>query len=276
MQANNAKAVLLLLCGILFLSFLASAQDSEPSAPNTLTRGDSTRFNNSQYADKSTVAVAGNITEVTLFGISPTEAWQGFYGNVTGVITLEDRHGNVMYNWSAAEPQGRVYATNDSNINWSGIKCFNYSGNTSRGEINITTVETMFGISNFDYDGVNETFGNGTLPDGTAYSVDGGSDHPSFVVGIVPIAEGSCPATTTHETDEGYAHRRTGEHFIEVMLTDKRNIVFATIIENRTTDQFDDIYGFDNVTHDFQMLVLDDGHEGDTNPTDWYFYVEIE
>jgi hypothetical protein len=29
------------------------------------------------------------------------------------------------------------------------------------------------------------------------------------------------------------------------------------------------------VKYDFQMLVAEDGHQGDMNPTDYYFYVEI-
>src|SRR4030042_6405258 len=66
-------------------------------------------------ADNDPNAIAGNITSMDVTGFSVTQSWQGYFGNVTGVITLEDNSGNVMYNWSEASPEGEIYAsTNDT------------------------------------------------------------------------------------------------------------------------------------------------------------------
>lgn len=70
-----------------------------------------------------------------------------------------------------------------------------------------------------------------------------------------------------------------GSNFQEVLLTvnNSQTVIYTTIIENKYS-RFEDIMGFDNETHDFQMIVGDDGHPGpkqDTTTT-YYFYVEIE
>ena len=38
----------------------------------------------------------------------------------------------------------------------------------------------------------------------------------------------------------------------------------------------EDVLGFDNTAHDFEMLVLENGHETDTSTTTYFFYVELE
>ena len=30
-------------------------------------------------------AIAGNVTEVVIGGVSPTQSWQGYYGNISGI-----------------------------------------------------------------------------------------------------------------------------------------------------------------------------------------------
>ena len=47
-------------------------------------------------------------------------------------------------------------------------------------------------------------------------------------------------------------------------------VIFASIIEEAS------VLGFDDRDHDFEMLVLEDGHGTDLATTTYYFYVELE
>jgi len=266
-----SKKTLLVILVVSLLSLpLIYAASTEPNFPDSLTRLRDEIFNTSLHSSQSVYATAGNVTELSMFARGMTQSWQGFYGNITGTIELSDGQGNIFYNWTAAEPQGRVYASNSSTINWSGVKCFNYTANYTD-EINMSIIEAQFNISDQAPDGINESFGTGSLPDGSAYSTDGGINHPAFTVGTVQIVAGTCPATTTHEQGG-----RLGLHFIEVILTDKWSPIWTTIIENRTPSQFEDINGFDNEPHDFQLMVPEDGHGGNIASTLYYFWVELE
>jgi len=77
-----------------------------------------------------------------------------------------------------------------------------------------------------------------------------------------------------------YMASEYGADFQEVLLTvnNSQTVIYATIIENDDGDDDNDPLGFDNATHDFQMIVGDDGHAGpkqDTTTT-YFFYVEVE
>ena len=57
--------------------------------------------------------------------------------------------------------------------------------------------------------------------------------------------------------------------FEEVLLSDGTNTVFAALLE-------EDMSGFDGSSHDFQMMVLENGHGTDTDTTPYFFYIELE
>jgi len=225
-----------ILCILLTSSFFVIA------VPNgaTITPGTSGRANVTA-ADDDPNAYAGNITELTISGISITQAWQGYFGNVTGVIKLADISDNVMYNWSLASPEGEIYASNASSVAWNGIQCYNET-------TNLTEFEQRFRINPNDADGINETF---TL-----------NDHAPFYTNSKEFASGVCNNTKL------YNNAGIGI-FDEVLLTDGPSLIFASILQN-------DVVGFDTNPHDFQMIVLEDGHGTDTTTSTYYFWVELE
>ena len=59
-------------------------------------------------------------------------------------------------------------------------------------------------------------------------------------------------------------------------VNNSETIIFATLIEDKTAGSSQDFVGFNNAVHDFQILVLDNGHNGDEAVTTWNFYVELE
>jgi len=213
-------------------------------------------------------ATAGNVTELTVFGYSNTQSWQGYFGNVTGTIQLADADDNVMYNWSEASPQGEIYASTNSTIQWQYIQCFNFTatgtyeddtsnaGDTSLYGTNLTQLEARFNINASDVDGVDETF-----------NLWGAGTHNNLYINNLQFSEGECRNTRV------YSNASTGEDdkFEEILLYEPatKSVVFATILN-------EDVMGFDDRTHDFEMLVLEDGHGTDTQVTTYYFWVELE
>lgn len=216
----------------------------------------------------SASAVAGNVTEIDLNGYTVTQSWQGYYGNITGTILLGNSNNNVLYNWTDASPKGEVYASTNSSISWTNIQCFNYTatgtyenddlnrGGTSQYGTNLTQLQSEFNISSDAPDSVNNTF-----------NLNGTGNHATFYTNNLEFADGTCQSTRL------FTNAGQGEvnKFEEVLLYDPntKSLVFTTILDQ-------DIFGFDNRTHDFEMIVLEDGHGTDTKSTPYYFYVELQ
>ena len=194
---------------------------------------------------ESIPAQAGNVTELNIFGYTTTQSWQGYFGNVTGTIQLADASDNIMYNWSLASPEGEIYATVSNSVDWSGIECFNFTANG-------TDLEASFNITPSDVDGVNETF---------SYN----NGHDLFYTNHVEFIEGECMSTQLFDnTGKG-----VDDYFEEILLWDGSDVVFTTLLEENAL-------GFDGGSHDFEMIVLEDGHSNDVDITPYYFYVELQ
>jgi hypothetical protein len=207
-------------------------------------------------------AIAGNVSELTLYGDSVTQSWQGYFGNVTGAIRLADGSGNVMYNWSLTNPSGEIYSSFNDSIIWTNIQCFNYTaagtfaddsgqaGATSRFGMNLTQLEGLFNITSTDVDGVDETFSL--------------NSHVAFYTNSKQFSAGEC------NNSKIFTQNGTG-YFDEVLLysPDTQVVVFTSILKS-------DALGFDGAKHDFEMLVLEDGRDGNSALTPYYFYLELQ
>jgi hypothetical protein len=211
-------------------------------------------------------AYAGNVTELTISGNSITQSWQGYFGNVSGVIQLADSGDNVLYNWTLLSPSGEVYASTNQTVTWGNIQCFNFTANGSRagtggetaggvslGGMNLTQLEEDFGIGSADVDGVNETFSDA-------------NSHAAFYTASNEFTSGECLSTDIYQSGGP-----TDGQFEEVLLYEPEtaSVVFAALLEQ-------DVSGFDSATHDFELLVLEDGHGIDVSSTTYYFFVELE
>jgi len=186
-------------------------------------------------------AIAGNLTELVVTGFTSTQSWQGYYGNVSGTIQLADGSSNVFYNWSQANAEGEILASNTSSVQWSTISCFDMATRKD-------SVEGTYNIGATDVDGLNETFS--------------GNTHPAFTVAAASFGLDTCNATKVFGPNAAAT-------FTEVLLDDGlNNIVFASLLA-------DDTVGFDNAPHDFEMLVLEDGHGTDVVAVTYYFFVEL-
>lgn len=130
---------------ILAISMTASAKP-DPQSPSTATFTDEDRYDPSAKNDS---AVGGNITNLEISGDILTSKWQGYYGNVSGTITLQDSDSNSMidWDWTAAEG-GIVLATTNSSPNWS--SAFDIASGTN--------VNTAWSFTTDDTDSATNTF----------------------------------------------------------------------------------------------------------------------
>lgn len=235
----------------------ASVWAAIPTPPTTLTPGPTSTYNPSNFGLQSHSAIAGNITGLVLVGLSQTKAWQGYYGNITGTITLDDANNFTFYNWSSSEPRGQVYATLNTTIAWTTVGCFNFT--SAGGLATWQTIETYYGIANDNSDGVNETF--------TA------TNHPSFQVGSRTMT--GCPTTYINQNDTAQA-----ANFVNVLLYDNTTInetgwIYTTLIENKTAGSTNELICYNGQPCDFQILINEDGHGTNTATTTYYFWVEL-
>ena len=236
-----------------------------PMGAQSVVEGEESTMNASNYLPESINAYAGNISQLTLFGRSQTKHWQGYYGEVTGIIVLDDAQNYTMYDWPNDEPKGEIYATaNQTTPVWNSVACFDYLGGADgNGLGNVSYWETRNDIVYNDVDGIDETFNM--------------TSHPTFDVGEFTITTNTCPSTYTHISDNFQE-----EDFVEVLLRDSAGqLIFTTIIENKDTANNTDVVGYNGVSHDFQMLVAEDGTSrvlGARNQdiTTYWFYLDLQ
>jgi hypothetical protein len=263
---SKLKTIVILLCFSIMVygaTIVLAAGDDIPIGGDSLTVVQNERVNFTNRGNISHLAEAGNVTEINIFGLTQTKSWQGYYGEITGDIVLDDAQNWTMYLWPNPEPTGEIYAVNRSATpTWSDVHCFNYTADGAT-DLNISTIEESYNMTRSDYDGINETFNT--------------TSHPLFSVGSYSIENNTCPATHLFSVDT-----RQHYHWSEVLLSDYDIPIFVAIIENKDIPNMTDPYGFDNRTHDFQLIVPEDGtsldgsHTINENPTRYYFYVDLE
>jgi len=256
---NNKKNTTLFILGFVallsLLTAIVNADSDPPLGVRTITPGVSSRLNTSLHLPASLDSVtAGNITEINLTAISTTKSWAGYYGEITGTLTLEDSEGYVFYNWSTMEPKGEVYSAIVDTIDWSAIVCFAFDG--SNGNFDVDAAEGWYGIQDDDEDGINETFNELSA---------------QYQVGTIIV--NNCPMTNPYRLGLGGTHT----DFENSLLTDTDALIFTAIIENNEADNNVDVEGYNGVTHDFQLLIAENGQDGNEDtPTTYYFWAEIE
>ena len=263
MLLTIVAVTLVLVMTFVSISFVSSQVPS--GAVPSSQRNETFTPDNSSRVD----AIAGNVSEVNFHSRTVTQSWQGYFGNVTGVIVLGDTNQNIMYNWSVASPRGQIYASTNNTVVWQYIQCFNftadgtynaadlnYYGNTSLHGTNLTLLQEEFGVQSRDDDSVNNTF-----------RWIGAQGHSVFYTNNYEFSKGECQTTRVFGPD---GSQNEGE-FEQVLLYEPStsSVVFVSLLE-------EDRLGFDNVTHDFQMLVLEDGHGTDIQTTPYYFWVALQ
>lgn len=258
-RVKTLSAIAAITTLILFSAVVFAA----PDGPESIERGASERSGTADASGVLQEAEAGNMTSLHINTTKITKRWQGYYGNITGTITLDDADNATMYSWEIATVQGEIYASNGSGVTWANIVCLNFTSNTTEDtaeeRYNLSTINAFIGLASdteqADEDSVNATF-NQTF----------GDDGASIGIGSVTINNQENCSMVTLYNNNGY---QTTD-FQEILLTDNESIVFTAILEQDTT-------GFQNIPIDFEMMVGVNGTSATaaTHIKNYYFYVEL-
>ena len=190
-------------------------------------------------ASGSNNATGGAIINVDhISAITQTYNWAGYYGDVGGKLRLGTDNAK-MYEWTTtADTGGEVYASTNESITWGSIV----------GESGAHVDSNLSHLADKS-DSATITFGN---------------SNSALNVGNVLIEAGN--ASATHMYVDGSAQT---DDFEEVILYDGANIVWTAIISPNKD-------GFESgtITHDYQMIVPEDG-SGNSDATTYYFFVEL-
>ena len=199
---------------------------------------------NSNAAD-SDIARGGYISNVDLSASTQTAKWQGYFGEISGMITLQDASGNQMYKWDwVSASGGTVFAVARATAPiWTDV---------ADRDVGAASVDMQWGYGG-SADSANITFDD---PDG----------NTEFDVAGSTVATGSRDALYT------LLQNGTASTFEEVLLTDQTvtnsidDFIFACRIDNEGPD-------FQGGTSDYQLIVPDTPLASTT--TTYYFYVEM-
>jgi hypothetical protein len=235
---KTLKVIVILLLGIL----IAWNVVAEPTGPSNIDIVGSSKYPVSSASNVS--AIAGNVTELNFIANTVTQTWQGYFGNISGSVKLGDASNNTLYDWTSASPSGEIYATRTSDVPaWASVVCADQTA--------VDVEDAALGVNQaVDQDSVNRTFLN--------------ISFNSFFVGNVNInSTQNCRAVNLYD-----ASGMSSPNFQEVLLHDGTNMIYTALITQ-------DSNGFDARTHDFEMLVGENGHNGDVDVTPYYFYVEL-
>jgi hypothetical protein len=217
-------------------------------------------------------AYAGNVTRLSITGNSISQSWQAYFGNITGTISLQNSANNKIFGWNNVYPTGEIYATELSSVNWTSanLQCYSF---TTDSTIYLSLPEyegwgtnngpaySGMGLARDDPDGVDETFSNASA-----------NGHTSFYTGI-KYFNGSTTGANIHcPRAKLYNSSGVPGQYEEVIIyaVKEARPVFTSIILKYGAR------GFDGKTWDFEMLVPENGHNGNSATTTYYFYMELQ
>jgi hypothetical protein len=218
---------------VLFCIFAIKEIKADPTGA-TMTQGNSSRGSNPGVQTAN--AQAGNVTQLNIDQTRITDIWQGFFGNVSGRIVLQNSGGNSFYDWTVAQVTGEVYATRNTVSSWSTVNCTNSTQWQNE--------ETALSIANTSTDGINETY-NSTA-------------HPAFMVGNTQLS--GCRSTRPFNSTG-----QAGQFWNILLNSDPANVVYASLLVDNSN-------AFDNTTVDFELLVPTNRT---TSTAVYYFYAEL-
>jgi hypothetical protein len=236
MQRDAVAALIVVAIALIVITMTTKAN---PQGPTEIIEGPSGRYQGS--APYALDAQAGNVTELSIHATSVSRFWAGYYGNISGTIVLSNANNNSLYEWNATSPNGQIYASRNDTLQWISVGCAD--------DAIIEQEETEMNM--------------GTSPERINLTFQYQS-HPAFYVGSNPITQNTCRSTNLYD-DQGFQT----DSFFQILLKEGSSAIYTTIISPETI-------GFDGNAYDFQMIVPEDGSNGNTDTTTYYFYVEIE
>ncbi|MBD3203365.1 hypothetical protein GF327_03665 [Candidatus Woesearchaeota archaeon] len=205
-------------------------------------------YSNSETKDSEPASFVntsgGTFTTLILYGETQNPRWKAYVGNISGKFTLDDADNYTIYDWSLTTVTGEVYASRNDSVDWNSIECANHTI--------ISGEETAMNHTFSNEDSINNTF---------EYEI-----HKEFYVGTTYIENSTCRSTATwvNNTQQTVTEDAL---FQEVLLTDKTNLIYTTLLH-------DEEQGFNFKNYDFQMIVPEKDLPGEQS-TPYFFWIEL-
>jgi hypothetical protein len=265
----NQKIILGILIALVALTTITTVR-ALPIGPKSITPGLNERW--PAWDPLSEEALAGNVTSLDFNGSTTTRTYQGYYGNITGMIVLGDSNNNTLYDWSLANPQGEIYAVRSATPvvpDWESVVCAD--------QTHLQTEDTRLNVNEtIDEDAVNETFVVGGAPDQLARFPTSDFTYPQFWVANQSIEANTCAVASLYNSTQ-----EPSPYFKEVLLEDStKNYIIYTSIIAHTINPFAESDGFNQMNHDFEMMVGEDGHGANigstATPSTYWFFLELD
>jgi len=190
----------------------------------------------------------GGYTQLTPNQTQQSKIWQGFYGNITSIVTLANSAGKSFYNWSVLNVSGMLYATTNNNPSWAG----------TTNDVSASKVDELWGFGAWS-DNAIQTF---TANNNTAFTIGRGPESISIA------------ANTRDSMNTFSGGAIVPGAFEEVLLandatqTQKDSIIFASFINNLKTS-----FNSSVQTH-YQIIVPNNQHNSTTLDV-YYFFFEL-
>ncbi|CAG0987432.1 hypothetical protein METP2_02356 [Methanosarcinales archaeon] len=112
---NTALSAAILVLALLFIAGTASAAIGDNDLDRSLIINGTNETQPLRTGQNSSQSAGGYITQIDLYQqTNQTQNWQGYFGNVSGIITLSGSNGTEMYNWTVNVTNRSIYAIDNS------------------------------------------------------------------------------------------------------------------------------------------------------------------
>ena len=253
-QKKHRKFVALTLIVVLVsLSFIFITAEPEGASITYISNTSKNSSNPDSRQDNK-----GTITTLVISTVQQNIKWKAYVGNVSGTLVLRDVDDYSIYEWaSGGSPDGEVFITMNSSIDWANIECANKTA--------IQNLQSHLGHGAAAGDNIESTFSN--------------QIHEAIVVGEDTITASTCNSTAMWVNDTAQAMAVDSFYQEVLLMDDEMKVIFTALIDQDISSYRDDnaigntsTIGA-NLTYDFQAIVPD--YTGASIAT-YYFYVEID
>ena len=250
---QGLRRIALILLSLLFLtSVSAFVVLAIPEGVDTVTIVDSQQRPGGGQVPVQ--AEGGNITIANIISKRRTTTWQGFAGNISASLTLDDTSNDTFYNWNVTNITGEIYASRNNSVAFATIKPVFADP--------CTTDEDLTGLT--------------PTPDRTSRTFFFGQNTVNFTVGNVEINASS--ACTAFPFINGSRQFPATNLFENVILTtdlagDAADLNGTTIYTGILPENGETAHGFDGLLYNFQIIVPVNESTGFET---YFFYAEIE
>ena len=114
---NTVLSAAILVLSLLFIAETAAAAIGDSDLDQALIINGTNETQPLRDGYLYNQSAGGYITQIDLYeSQNQTQNWQGYYGNVSGIITLSGDNGTEMYNWSVTVTNRSIYAIANSDF----------------------------------------------------------------------------------------------------------------------------------------------------------------